>query len=276
VATDVSTIRLTHLGGPTTLIEVGGWRILTDPTFDDPGRTYRFGWGTSSRKTTGPAIPAAEIGPIDVVLLTHDHHADNLDDAGRDLLPLAGTVITTVRGARRLANDAVGLHDWESSSVADPSALKLPDGPQRAPITITATPCRHGPPGSRPIVGDVIGFALTWDDQRYGALWISGDTVLYDGVLEVASRFAVGTAVVHLGRVRFPITGPVRYSMDIDDAIELCAHIRPTTIVPVHFDGWSHFSQGRDAIAERLTHAPPDITDRFRWAPLGTAIEIDT
>ena len=38
-------LRLTHIGGPTVLIEVGGWRILTDPTFDPPGRTYKFGWG---------------------------------------------------------------------------------------------------------------------------------------------------------------------------------------------------------------------------------------
>jgi L-ascorbate metabolism protein UlaG (beta-lactamase superfamily) len=76
----VTRIRPTHIGGPTTLLEVAGWRILTDPTFDEPGRTYHFGLGTSSRKTTGPAVPAAEIRPIDVVLLTHDHHADNLDD----------------------------------------------------------------------------------------------------------------------------------------------------------------------------------------------------
>ena len=32
--------RITHLGGPTALIEVGGWRLLTDPTFDPPGRRY--------------------------------------------------------------------------------------------------------------------------------------------------------------------------------------------------------------------------------------------
>ena len=41
---------------------------------------------------------------------------------------------------------------------------------------------------SRPIVGDVIGFALQWEGQEHGALWISGDTVLYDGVRQVAER----------------------------------------------------------------------------------------
>ncbi len=67
--------RLTHIGGPTVLIEVGGWRLLTDPTFDPPGGRYRFGWGTGSQKVAGPAIAASEIGPVDAVLLSHDHHA---------------------------------------------------------------------------------------------------------------------------------------------------------------------------------------------------------
>ena len=196
----MSTITFTHIGGPTTLIEVEGWRILTDPTFDAPGRTYKFGWGTSSIKTAGPAIAAEDIGPIDVVLLTHEHHADNLDDAGRGLLPGAAVVLTTKSGARRLGANVRGMGNWDTTQL---------EAPAKPTITVTATPCRHGPPGSYPIVGDVIGFSLTWDRQRHGALWISGDTVLYDGVRSVAERVDVGTAIVHVGSVHFPITGPV-------------------------------------------------------------------
>ena len=73
---------------------------------------------------------------------------------------------------------------------------------------MTATPCRHGPPLSRPIVGDVIGFALRWDGQRNGVVWVSGDSVLYNGVREVADRLDVDVAILHLGEVQFPITGP--------------------------------------------------------------------
>ena len=80
-------VRLTHIGGPTVLIEFAGWRLLTDPTFDPPGRNYRFGWGTGSRKLAGPAIAARDLGPIDAVLFSHDQHDDNLDRAGRELLP---------------------------------------------------------------------------------------------------------------------------------------------------------------------------------------------
>src|SRR5215218_8891300 len=137
-------VRLTHIGGPTVLIEVGGWRLLTDPTFDPAGGDYSFGWGTGSKKVAGPALPASELGAIDAVLLSHDHHDDNLDAAGRELLPAAGSVLTTLPGAKRLGGNARGLAPWATTRL---------EGEGRVPIQITATPCRHGPPLSRPIVG---------------------------------------------------------------------------------------------------------------------------
>ena len=96
-------VRLTHIGGPTVLIQIAGWRLLTDPTFDPPGQNYEFGWGTGSVKLAGPAIPGSDLGPVDAILLTHDHHDDNLDYAGRAVLESAdATVITTVSGEARL------------------------------------------------------------------------------------------------------------------------------------------------------------------------------
>jgi L-ascorbate metabolism protein UlaG (beta-lactamase superfamily) len=218
-------VEITHIGGPTVLIEVGGWRLLTDPTFDPPGRDYRFGWGTGSRKLAGPAIAAADLGPIDAVLLSHDHHDDNLDAA-------------------------------------------------RPTIEISATPCRHGPPLSRPIVGDVIGFALSWDGQEHGVLWISGDTVLYDGVRQVADRLQVGTALLHLGGVRFPVSGPLRYTMNAKEAVELCGLIQPQAAIPIHYEGWKHFRQGREEIERELAGAPEAIRERIRWLPMGVGTAV--
>ena len=257
--------QLTHVGGPTTLIEVGGWRILTDPTLDPPGGAYRFGWGTGSTKLAGPALPAEALLPIDAVLLTHDHHDDNLDAAGRALLPSAGTVITTVAGAGRLGGETQGLADWQTTTL---------EAPGKVPIEITATPCRHGPPGFGPIVGQVIGFALRWEGQAHGALWISGDTVLYDGVRAVADRLRVDTAVLHLGGVRFPVTGPLHYTMTGEDAVELIGLLRPRQAIPIHYEGWKHFRQGRAAVEHTLEQAPQPIRDRVRWVPIGTPVRL--
>jgi L-ascorbate metabolism protein UlaG (beta-lactamase superfamily) len=260
----VNDVRITHVGGPTVLIEVAGRRLLTDPTFDPPGRTYRFGWGTFSRKLAGPAVAPADVGAIDAVLLSHDHHQDNLDDAGRALLPAAGAVVTTEPGARRLGGNARGLAPWATTTL---------EAPGRPAIEITATPCRHGPPLSHPIVGDVIGFALRWDGQEHGALWIPGDTVLYDGVREVAARVDVDTVLLHLGGVRFPVTGPLHYTLTARDAVELCRLVGPRAIVPIHYEGWKHFREGRVEV-ERAFAAAPELAARVRWVPIGEPVRL--
>jgi L-ascorbate metabolism protein UlaG (beta-lactamase superfamily) len=261
----VSTVRVTHIGGPTALIEFDGWRLLTDPTFDPPGRGYDFGWGSRSRKLTGPAVAASDLGPIDAVLLSHDHHGDNLDGAGRTLLPSAGAVVTTASGARRLGAGARGLEPWEKTRL---------EASGRPPIEIAATPCRHGPPLSHPVAGDVIGFALRWEGQEHGLFWISGDTVLYGAVRRVPERLEVGTVLLHLGAVRFPVTGPLRYSMTGREAVELCRLVRPRTAIPVHYEGWQHFSQGREEVERAFTEAPEEIRRSLRWLPLGVETEI--
>jgi L-ascorbate metabolism protein UlaG (beta-lactamase superfamily) len=259
-------VRVTHIGGPTVLIQLAGWRLLTDPTFDPPGRKYNFGWGTSSVKLAGPAIAASEVGPIDAVLLTHDHHDDNLDPSGRALLGSAGTVLTTASGSRRLGGGARGLEPWASTVL---------EAPGKRPIEVIATPCRHGPPLSRPLAGDVIGFALRWDGQQHGVLWISGDTVLYHGVREVADRVDVDVALLHLGGVQFPVTGPLRYTLTAKDAVELCRLIRPRTAIPVHYEGWKHFKQGREDVERAFAQAPEEIRRSLRWLPLGTEVELE-
>jgi L-ascorbate metabolism protein UlaG (beta-lactamase superfamily) len=261
----VKGVRLTHIGGPTVLIEVGGWRLLTDPTFDPPGRRYFFGWGTVSRKLAGPAIAASDLPPIDAVLLTHDHHGDNLDPAGRALLPSAGVVVTTASAAKRLGGSARGLEPWQTTRL---------EAPGRPAIEVTATPCRHGPPLSHPIVGDVIGFALRWEGQESGVLWISGDTVLYDGVRQVADRLEVDAALLHLGGVRFGVTGPLRYTMTARDAVELCELVAPRTAIPIHYEGWKHFREGREAIEAELATAPEDVRRRVRWLPIGEPVDL--
>jgi L-ascorbate metabolism protein UlaG (beta-lactamase superfamily) len=257
-------MRLTHIGGPTTLVELNGWTILTDPTFDPPGRRYTFGWGTSSRKTAGPALAVSELPAVDLILLSHDHHADNLDDAGRALLDTADTVLTTTPGARRLGLKNVrGLDNWESTTV---------EAAGRPALTVTATPCRHGPKFSRPIAGKVVGFALATEGYDSAELWVSGDTVLFDGVREVAGRLSVDVALLHLGGVQFGFTGPVKYSMTAHEAVELLETLRPRAVVPVHYEGWSHFAEPESTMRRVLDTST--VADRIRWLTPGEPTEV--
>jgi hypothetical protein len=58
----MATLRLTLIGGPTALLEVDGFRLVTDPTFDPPGE-YQLPQ-MNLIKTVGPALRPANIVPL--------------------------------------------------------------------------------------------------------------------------------------------------------------------------------------------------------------------
>ena len=91
---------------------------------------------------------------------------------------------------------------------------------------------------------------------------------------QVVERIEIATALLHLGGVRFHVTGPLRYTMTARDAVELCRLIRPRVVIPIHYEGWSHFREGRAAIERELAKAPEDISRRFRWLPIGEPVDL--
>jgi L-ascorbate metabolism protein UlaG (beta-lactamase superfamily) len=225
----MNSLRITLIGGPTALIEVDGFRLLTDPTFDAPG-AYQLPHVTLE-KLSGPALGAESIGEVDAVLLSHDQHADNLDHSGHAFLAKAKRVLTTVAGAKRIGGHAEGLMPWSTTELA---------GKDGRSLTITATPARHGPAGIEPLSGDVIGFVLTSNDKG-PPIYISGDTVWYDGVAEVARRFKAGVVLPFAGAAQ--TRGPFHLTMDTNDTIETARAFPDAVIVPLHTDGWAHFRQ---------------------------------
>ena len=64
----------------------------------------------------------------------------------------------------------------------------------------------------------------------------------------MGSRFDVGTALIHLGGVRFPVTGPARYTMNAAEAIRVAEEFGLSALVPIHYEGWKHFRQGQAAV----------------------------
>ena len=122
-----------YIGGATAYFEVAGLRFLTDPTFDPKDTKYDTGLYVL-HKLNNPALPADKIGKIDFVLLSHDHHFDNLDNEGRKLLSSVHKVFTTPIGAERLGVNAIGLKNWETIEISTKDNRVL---------TITGTPCRH-------------------------------------------------------------------------------------------------------------------------------------
>jgi L-ascorbate metabolism protein UlaG (beta-lactamase superfamily) len=226
-------------GGPTALIEFGGVRFLTDPTFDPPG-DYPRGGGRFLTKTAPSSIDQAELPPIDVVLLSHDEHPDNLDRSGRDLLTRVPLILTTREGAGRLAGTARGLAPWESVEVHG--------------VTVTAVPARHGPEGCEPVIGEVIGFVLSGDELP--KIYVSGDNASLDLVREIAEREGpIDTAVIFAGAARVGLFDNALLTLDSAQAAEAAEILGARRVVPVHCDSWAHFTEGRDALDEAFRKA---------------------
>jgi L-ascorbate metabolism protein UlaG (beta-lactamase superfamily) len=255
--------RITHIGTATLLLEIGSIHLLTDPAFDPPGGSYYFGNGTSSKKLTAPALRPEDLGKIDAILLSHDHHEDNLDRAGRALLPLARQVLTTSAGAKRLGNIAIGLRTWQST-VARSDSLE---------VKVTAVPARHGSLGSHLIVGETTGFVLEWSGQTHGALYISGDTVWFNGIHEIARRFQIGTAILHIGNASFPVTGPIHFTLNAREAVRIIKALNPRTVIPIHYEGWKHFREPRAEAEKQFALA--GMNNMVQWLPLGEPVAIE-
>ena len=255
-------LRITLVGGPTAVLETRGVRLLTDPTFDPPGGQYTSG-PITLKKIAGPALKPHGIGHIDAVLLSHDQHYDNLDHSGREFLPQAGSVITTPAGAQRLGRNAVGLKPWQSMCLPNSSGHTL---------QITSTPARHGPPGIEPISGEVTGFVVAFESNQRRGVYVSGDTVWFEGVKEVAQRFDIGVILLFMGAARLKERGPAALTMTAADGIETARAFPSATIVPVHYHGWTHFSENRDDIANAFAKA--GLSDRLRWLDPGQSVTL--
>jgi L-ascorbate metabolism protein UlaG (beta-lactamase superfamily) len=229
-------MRITLVGGPTALLEIEQLRLLTDPTFDPAGSEMTYG-PVTLRKTAGPAVALTDLGRIDAVLLSHDQHFDNLDRSGRESLAKAQTVITTQSGATRLAGKTKGLAPWDSTVLGSQDEMPL--------VRVTATPARHGPAGIEPVTGEVIGFVLQTLRNSSTAVYVTGDTVWYEGVAEVAKRFEIGTIVLFAGAAQLKARGPSRLTMNSEDAIATAHAFPKARIVPIHNHGWEHFTENQ-------------------------------
>lgn len=227
-----------RIGGPTVAFGYGGLRFLTDPTFDPPGPHGRL------VKTIGPALAPDAVGPVDVVLLSHDQHADNLDDAGRQVALAAPLVLTTPEAAERLGPPALGLADWARHRVDRPGGAGA--------VTVTAVPAVHGPDGAgqravtRRLAGPVAGFHLAADGEP--TVYVSGDNASLRVVEEIADRLGpVDHAVLFGGAARSSLL-PANLTLDAAAMVRAVRLLGSPTVTPVHVDSWAHFTEDVDDV----------------------------
>jgi L-ascorbate metabolism protein UlaG (beta-lactamase superfamily) len=242
------TVRIELIGGPTAVIELGGIRFLTDPTFDPPG-PQPSGAATLT-KLVGPARTPEQIGPVDVVLLSHDQHADNLDRAGRALLASVPLVVSTAAAAERVEGPVTGLAPWQRLT------LPRPDGGE---LAVTAVPAIHGPDGAEASSGPVIGFVL--HGEGLPTVYVSGDNASLRVVEEVAHHLGpIDVGVLFGGGARVPRLDAF-LTLTSDQLPRATELLGAAHVVPVHSEGWAHFTQDHASVRRAFEGSP--LADRL-------------
>lgn len=229
----------TFVGGPTLHLAWAGRGLLTDPTFD-PAPTSYGDAAVPLHKLAGPAVQPDALGPLDVVLLSHDQHPDNLDTSGRALLASVPLVVSTPAAGERVPG-VTGLAPWRTL------ALDGDDGAR-----VTAVPARHGGPGSEALTGPVTGFVLEADGAP--TVYVSGDNAAPELVAEIAARFpAIDLAVLFVGGARVGRGAIEPLTLDAALAVAAARHLPSARLLPVHHSDWAHLAEPLDAVVDALT-----------------------
>ncbi|WP_055490158.1 MBL fold metallo-hydrolase [Streptomyces sp. TP-A0356] len=256
----MTNVGILYVGGPTAVIELGGLRLLTDPTFDAPG-AYPIG-SRSLVKTAGPALTATELGPVDAVLLSHDQHPDNLDAAGREHLAEVPLTLSTASAHDRVGAPVRALPSWEHIELPRPSGGTL---------RVTAVPALHGPEGSEPLVGEVTGFVLS--GEGLATVYVSGDNASLDVVRTIADRLGpFDVAVLFAGAARTPLVPDAPLTLTSEAAAEATRILDARHVVPLHFEHWAHFTEDGATLTKAFAQA--GLTDRLHLLEPGASVRL--
>lgn len=243
------TADIRFIGNATLLIRYGDLTLLTDPNFLHRGQRAHLGYGLVSRRVTEPALDVTELPheDLDAVVLSH-LHGDHFDRVARRGLDHGLPLLTTPHGARHLKGlygfrRATGLRTWQRYTLYHGDST----------VRVTSLPGRHAPGPARFLLPPVMGSLLEFGDRSGETrlvLYLSGDTLMYDGLREIAARYPdIHLAVLHLGGTTLP--GGLVVTMDAEQGADLLDLLRPRRALPVHYDDYTVFrSPLEDFLAE--------------------------
>ncbi|QKW10250.1 MBL fold metallo-hydrolase [Streptomyces sp. NA04227] len=176
IAPPASGLRLTWTGHSSVLAEIDGGRVLFDPVWGE--RCSPFGF-IGPRRLHPVPLPLVDLGPVDVVVISHDHY-DHLDMPTIKKLAGTRTVFAVPLG--------VGAHLERWGVPADRiHELDWHEQTRIAGLTFTATPARH-----------FCGRGVRNPQHALWASWVvrggehrvfhSGDTGYFDGFADIGAE----------------------------------------------------------------------------------------
>ena len=243
-----SGLRVTWFGHSSTLVEIDGVRVLTDPIWSD--RASPFEW-IGPHRWYAPTIPLADLPPIAAVLISHDHY-DHLDWA----------TIVAMRGWNNVFVVPLGIGAHLQRWGIPPARIVELDWWQSTRVgalAVTLVPARHASGRVQPRSDATLwgGFVLAGAQHR---AWYSGDTGLFDSMTEIGQRFGpFDVALVEAGQ--YDAAWP-DWHLGPEQAVLSARRVRARAMIPVHWGlfrlaphGWTEPVE-RVLAAARCTDLP--------------------
>ncbi|MEL6179293.1 MAG: MBL fold metallo-hydrolase [Myxococcota bacterium] len=171
-------LRVTWLGHSTTLIELAGKRVLTDPIFGP--RTSPLPSLAGPQRWYAPPLALDALGRVDAVLISHDHY-DHLDHPTMVQMRDWDTLFITPLG--------VGAHlEYWGIDPAKIIEMDWWDTHTLGSLRIVATPARHASGRHLFDMGRTLwaSYALIGPERR---VMFSGDTGLFDAMATIGERY---------------------------------------------------------------------------------------
>ncbi|ORX38076.1 beta-lactamase-like protein [Kockovaella imperatae] len=255
---------LTFIGTATTLLQYGPLTILTDPNFLHAGDHVHLGPGVTATRTTKPSMDLDHLPHIDLVLLSH-YHEDHFDKQVEDALRRDIPIITTPHAKSCLVDNRAEVERFSSVlelDTWDTARVNVKDNDMH--VEITAAPGKHVPPGALEKINDMLGAvppvngwvielsssAATTDLVR---IYITGDTLLIDDLVQIPERYSkagrpIHLMLAHLGGTTIPSPRlpMLMVTMDAKMGVDLIKLVDPDITIPIHFDDYDVFASPLD------------------------------
>jgi L-ascorbate metabolism protein UlaG (beta-lactamase superfamily) len=256
---------ITFIGTATVLVRYGGFTFLTDPNFLHAGDHAYLGLGLRSKRLTEPALQPADLPPLDFVVLSH-HHGDHFDRIAAAELDKDVPIVTEPHSARKLRSQGfrnpIALETWQTHTFENGTGS----------VTITSMPGKHAPEplGSLlpPVMGSMLEFTVSGEQRM--RLYITGDTLLHDGLAEIPRRFPdIDVCLIHLGGTK--VAG-ILLTMDGEQGVRALKLVAPRSAIPIHYDDYTVFKSSLDDFKRRVESS--DLEAEIRYIARGETLPL--